>query len=151
VIDNHADFWGFVAVQLNGCWFWTGELNADGYGVYRIEGKAFLAHRIAYWLSHNDFDPALSVCHRCDNRPCINPDDLFLGTRAENIADRHAKGRSVRGESQGLSKLTDEKVREIKQAWAGRLKTQRQMAQEYGVCNDTVYKICTGKNWKHIQ
>lgn len=88
-----ARLWGRVAV-VGECWEFTGCHNSDGYGQLRVNGRTVKAHRLAYLLAFED-PGASHVCHRCDNPPCCNPAHLFLGTHADNNADRHAKGRTV--------------------------------------------------------
>jgi len=69
----------------------------QGYGRKKVGSRTVLAHRHAWELANGLVPEGLCVLHRCDNPPCINPDHLFLGTRADNNADRDAKGRSKRG------------------------------------------------------
>lgn len=78
-----------------GCWFWTGALNGDGYGIVSIDGRLLLTHRVAYELFVGPIPDGHEVCHRCDNPQCCKPAHLFVGTRTDNAADMWAKGRGV--------------------------------------------------------
>jgi hypothetical protein len=92
-----------ISVDENtGCWVWQLAIRTDGYGkTGRItlgnDRRDFLAHRLSWILFRGDILNDLCVLHKCDNKPCVNPDHLFLGTRTDNAADRDAKGRTVNG------------------------------------------------------
>ena len=93
----------------NGCWEWQGCVGRFGHGQLNIGGRTVMAHRHAWRLRHGQIPIGLCVLHRCDNPPCCNPDHLFLGTRADNVADMDAKGRrgSSHGESNARSTIPD--------------------------------------------
>lgn len=75
-----------------GCWEWQGSDNGKGYGVL---GRTYV-HRMSWELNNNKKIPeGLCICHKCDNRCCVNPDHLFLGTHYDNIHDMMDKGRMV--------------------------------------------------------
>lgn len=116
-------FWRRVE-KTNGCWIWRGSVISGGYGDVdeRIHGKRVFrirAHRLSWELANGPIPDGLHVCHKCDNPPCVNPDHLFLGTDADNSADKLAKGRQPRGAKAGPAKLIDSEVVEMRAAYDG--------------------------------
>lgn len=92
-----AAFWGKVA-RGDGCWLWCGERNSSGYGrAYVLGNEKRLAHRCAYAIEHGEVPAGMVVMHTCDNPACVNPAHLQLGTVADNIQDKMAKGRQRLG------------------------------------------------------
>lgn len=102
----------------SGCREWVRHTNADGYGMLWLNGGAERTHRAAWLAEHGAIPVGMHVLHRCDNRKCINIAHLFLGTNADNVADKVSKNRqgrpNIKGEQMGLAKLTDAKVRLIR-------------------------------------
>ena len=91
------------------CWLWSGALDPAGYGQWEFKGYQTKAHRVAWLLAKGAIPDSgtkrsLSVCHTCDNRLCMNPSHMFLGTDADNVADMVAKGRQSRGENHYTAK-----------------------------------------------
>jgi hypothetical protein len=130
------------------CWEWKASFGSAGYGQfwYPPSKRMLEAHRFA-WLSNKGSIPVgLCVLHRCDNRKCVNPAHLFLGTLTENMDDMTAKGRRVTGERVGNSKLTTEDVLKIK----ADQRTQREIARDFGIRQTHVSRIKTGIAWRHL-
>lgn len=128
------------------CEEWTGRRNDKGYG-YVGDRRA---HRVAWERAHGPIPAGLCVLHRCDNPPCVNVEHLFLGTQAENIADRHAKGRdngARPGEDHFAAKLTNTQVLEMRARYSAGGVTQRQLADEYGVSRGNVSKIVNRRTY----
>lgn len=123
------------------CWEWTGVLNSGGYGLIKVDGRLRTTHRLSYEIYCGPIPEELHVLHTCDNRVCTNPKHLFLGTNADNVADKIAKGRQRYGTS---SKLTDADVIAIRAADGV---THKALAEFYGVTRPHISKLRSGKGW----
>jgi hypothetical protein len=133
-----------------GCWNWPISKNKR-YGQISVGKKMRLAHRVSYELHCGPITDGLHVCHRCDNPACINPEHLFLGTQAENMADRNAKGRQarLRGAVNGRAKLSEADVLAIRAGLAEGV-SQRKLAARHGVHPKQISRIRSGGGWSHL-
>jgi hypothetical protein len=75
------------------CWEWQGALYPAGYGIIGLDGGSHATHRLSWEIVNGPIPDGLFVCHKCDNRKCVRPDHLFLGTQKDNMRDMIAKGR----------------------------------------------------------
>jgi hypothetical protein len=134
----------------NGCVEWTGA-KAHGYGKITVKNKSYSTHRLAYLMAKGSIPKGLFVCHSCDNRACVNPEHLWLGTHTDNMRDAISKGRKLyKGEDNPDSRLTEEQVLEIRKSYEFREVTQKELAKRFNVSRSTIQYILYRKGWKHI-
>ena len=132
-------FWIKVATtESKDCWEWLAGKYATGYGAFWFNAKMKRAHRIAWELEHGPIPAGMSVLHSCDNRACVNPLHLWLGTYADNSIDMYGKGRRP-------VKLTWDDVCMIRAS----SHTQAVLASMLGVHQSLISKIIRNKLWKH--
>ena len=141
-----------VRDQIRGCWEWTRSRNELGYG-HAWDGRfVVLAHRFSFEYFRGIVPDGLCVLHDCDNPPCCNPCHLFLGTRADNNADKMAKGRhrAARSSRNGNAKLSEEDVAEIIRLVSEEGTSRSEVARRKGVSNQLVSRIVAGGCWRHV-
>lgn len=142
------NLWAYIQRISDGCWPWTGYVNRDGYGRF---GKNYtLAHRAVWELVNGPIPAGAVIRHSCDNPLCCNPDHLLSGSHADNTADKCARNRQAKGESNGQAKLSAEAVLAIRKEYVPRVVMQKDLARRYGVSESMVQKIVLGKYWKHL-
>lgn len=96
---RYEDFWDNVdkTTSSTGCWLWKGKPSHGGYGVFcldkKLGGRRAGAHRVAYELAKGPIPAGMCVCHSCDNRICVNPEHLFVGSHSDNAWDKVRKNR----------------------------------------------------------
>jgi hypothetical protein len=129
----------------NACWPWSGAPNSEGYGLVKIDGTNYRAHRLAYIAAYGEIDEGTVVRHRCHNRLCCNPVHLRAGTHADNVADRGVSGRTAIGSANGRAKLNEAQAAEIYLA-AG---TRTELGARYGVDPKVIRDIKLGRKWSH--
>lgn len=138
-------------VPWSGCWLWDQSFSDNGYGqmLRHPEGRRFYVHRLSYEAFVGPIPDGMQVCHKCDVRPCCNPDHFFIGTCADNLRDMRRKDRHNRGERNGHAKLTEGDVREILRRLAAG-ERQQPIATDFGVSRGAIGLIKRGEKWKHI-
>lgn len=152
-------FYRYFDISLvTGCWEWNRKIQANGYGIFTYKNKAMGAHRFSYLLYCGEIPKGLMICHTCDNRKCVNPSHLFLGTSQDNVHDMIRKGRhspppKFYGEShsRAFSKLQESDVLNIlKHKDNRKVGDVSRLAKEYGVGTSTISFILNGRRWKWL-
>ena len=143
-----SSLWERISRNLrseNDCLVWTKYRDECGYGRIRVNNKTHGVHRLSWIIENGPIPDGLHVLHDCDTPACANPNHLFLGTHADNMADKVAKGRHPRGERVPGAKLTLDQAQAIKRD----RRPLRVIAAEYGVAPTTVRYIRAGTKWSH--
>lgn len=155
--------------EFPNCWEFKNKLSLSGYGLFYFittkGNKIRRAHRASYWLLVEPFDLSLNVCHHCDNRKCVRPDHLFLGTHKDNMKDMINKNRGAFGARNGSTKHPESKPRGInhhhavfKEEDIYMIRALRsvgvfelsQIAVKFGCSTGAISHILKGRSWKHL-
>ena len=127
---------------LSGCYEVTSHKpGTDGYVRVRVNGRRLPAHRLVWEGEFGQVPEGLSVCHKCDNRRCVNPGHLFLGTTLDNIRDMYRKGRNYKGPRN--AKLTVADVKEIRQS----SDSYQELSKKFSVHPATIWSVKTFRSW----
>lgn len=135
-------------VVENGCWeCFSHAVDANGYPVATVNHSRDRIYRHVYRLFKGSIPVGYVIRHTCDNRLCINPEHLLIGTHKDNVSDRVKRGRSAKGEDNGRSKLTESEVLAIlKDAVTPKMK----LAKKYNVDAKVIRDIKNGITWKSV-
>ena len=150
-VQKDSGIYGADGSYSTQCWQWLGAKMVSGYGHMRINGVNKFAHRVLYTLLGQTLNANKCVLHKCDNRACVNPEHLFIGTRQDNANDAYTKGRNkgAIGDANFNTKLTSDQVRDIRAAIVNGA-THKQMADRFGVSRTSISAIIRGKTWRHV-
>lgn len=128
-MNGESAFWQRVRKTAQ-CWEWFGPLTPVGYGTH----GAKRVHRLSWEMANGPIPDGLHVLHKCDNRKCVRPDHLFIGTHQDNLADAGRKGRM-------RMKLSIADIRRVRARYASGQWLQRELAVEFGVKRGTISRI----------
>lgn len=152
-------FWRNVSKRgTDECWPWIGKAKVDGYGYLGLGGREYgkiLAHRASWHIHHGRIPNSAEyhgtvVRHKCDNRLCVNPAHLELGTQSDNVRDMIDRGKmklpGLKGEAHGMSRFTEDDIRYMRAS----TKSIYGLAKEFGCPYGVIYPIIKRKTWKHV-
>jgi hypothetical protein len=139
-----------ISVNSDQCLEWPYSTNDSGYGLVWLNGMARKAHRVSWSLVNGEIPKGMMVCHKCDNRICVNPNHLFIGTAKDNAVDSFNKGRQVRGgELNGRAKLMNYQVIEIKRLLAAGERICN-ISRKFNIPDATIDNIKSGRAWGNL-
>lgn len=155
-VPSWEEYFSSKYERAGDCMLWTGHRDKSGYG--RLSAvfapNINFAHRMSWFLANGPFDLDVRVLHRCDTPPCINPNHLFLGNQAENVADMQRKGRQryarALGENNPSARLTEDQVKMLRDMKHSAKMSQAQMARLLDVSPMTVSRAIRRETWRHI-
>lgn len=132
------------------CWLFNGRKSRSGYGLIKFKGIQRPVHRFLYETFYGPIDKNLVCCHKCDVRNCINPAHIFIGTREDNQKDMKEKGRAAKGSRNGMSKLTEDNIKNIfKLRKSGMM--QKDIGKLFNVTQSHISLVLSNGTWKHLK
>lgn len=129
----------YVIDSVTGCWNWIAAKGGGGYGKITVNARSRVASRVSWEMNKGNIPKGLLVCHKCDNRACVNPDHLFLGTTSENAIDAAVKQRK-------RAKLSEEKVRFIRASD----EPHSVLGRRFGVSPVSIAHVRNRRIWAHV-
>lgn len=138
----------YIPEPNSGCWLWLGATTPKGYGQFYFPPRNMVRAHVVSWELNRGPRNGLCVLHNCDNRCCVNPDHLRLGTQQENVADRELRGRRApqQGSMNGRATFTEDDVRIIR----ADPRRPRFIAADWGAPLSTIQNIRHRISWKHV-
>ena len=136
--------------KTSGCWIWIGEVRKNGYGRFYLSARRpVYAHRMSWKVKHGRLRRKDCILHHCDNRRCVRPSHLFLGTRKINNLDMMRKNRVAHGMRHQGRKLDLSQIRSIRRLLADGV-TQIEIARKFGVTQPTISDVSRKVTWHRL-
>lgn len=149
-------FWKYtIKGDESECWNWNASTRA-GYGCLKHQGKMVGCHRLSFLIHNGSIPDGLFVCHKCDNRLCVNPHHLEAISHRQNVIDGVYRGRqkrgvtAVRGSECYNAVLNEEIVKEVKRLRSESRIGPAQLSRMFSVSKDAIKQVIAGKTWKHV-
>ena len=166
-----------IDLNNNSCWEWKAGRTIGGYGKFRLGKHTMAASRASYLINRGDIPKGMHVCHKCDNRLCVNPNHLFTGTAQDNTKDMIRKGRQGVLSDEGRKRVSEatkrmnetrvytsqnvgtdngrnvyapETILQIRADHATGKFSQREIARRYGMDFRYISNIVHRKVWQHL-
>lgn len=143
------DFYASFEETDNGCWHWIRNTNRTGYACFKALGT-IKANRVAWMLFYGPIPNGCNICHFCDNRACVRPSHLFMGTQADNVRDMVRKKRHMYGNRVPRALINPDIVRELRRRYIPHVVTARSLAKQFNVSEGCVRAVVNWKNWKQV-
>lgn len=136
--------------SIGDCWEFTGGISKSGYGAFWLNGKTVSAHKVSYLMFNGRIPNDQLIRHICDNKKCVNPEHLILGTVSDNAKDAVERGRWARqhGQYNGIAKFTYEQVEAIREEYNKGAWTYQALADKYEVALSVMWELINHKSYK---
>jgi hypothetical protein len=149
LLSRIDEFWKRVD-KTDGCWTWTGNGTGDGYGrMFLAKGNVIRSNRASWIIHFGEIPEGMCVCHHCDNKICVRPDHLFLGTDLDNKRDMFIKKKHAHTTRHGSAKLGAVEVVSIKRLYSKGWKSPA-IAERFSVDKSTILRVLRGESWRNL-